>query len=59
MKKLPRTQVMALMSCPYPQPQLLPDIPPSSARGECRMAFIERRKLDPSKNLPYVKIPIS
>jgi dihydroxynaphthoic acid synthetase len=37
-------------------------IPNYNAEEECkerRMAFIERRPIDPSKNQPYVKIPIT
>ena len=35
-----------------------PDYAASEETRERRTAFIERRKIDPSKNLPYVKIPI-
>ncbi len=42
-----------------PMQEYMPDYQISEESRERRMAFIERRKIDPSKNLPYVKIPIS
>ena len=41
-----------------PMQQYIPDYVASDECRERRMAFIERRKIDPSKNLPYAKIPI-
>ena len=41
-----------------PIQEYMPDYQTSEESRERRMAFIERRKIDPSKNLPYVKIPI-
>ena len=41
-----------------PMQEYMPDYQISEESRERRMAFIERRKIDPSKNLPYVKIPI-
>ena len=42
-----------------PIQEYMPDYQASEESRERRMAFIERRKIDPSKNLPYVKIPIT
>jgi hypothetical protein len=36
----------------------MPDYLASEECLERRTSFIERRKIDPSKNLPYVAIPI-
>ena len=41
-----------------PIQEYMPDYVTSEECRERRMAFIERRRIDPSKNLPYVKIPI-
>ena len=41
-----------------PMQEYMPEYQTSEESKERRMAFIERRKIDPSKNLPYVKIPI-
>ena len=41
-----------------PMQQYIPDYVASDECRERRRAFIERRKIDPSKNLPYAKIPI-
>jgi 2-ketocyclohexanecarboxyl-CoA hydrolase len=41
-----------------PVQEYIPDYFASEECRERRMAFIERRKIDPSKNLSYVKIPI-
>ncbi|MFB3097139.1 MAG: enoyl-CoA hydratase-related protein [Dehalococcoidia bacterium] len=41
-----------------PMQEYMPDYQISEESRERRMAFLERRKIDPSKNLPYVKIPI-
>ncbi len=41
-----------------PMQEYMPDYQISEESRERRMAFIERRKIDSSKNLPYVKIPI-
>ena len=41
-----------------PMQEYMPDYQISEESRERRMAFIERRKIDASKNLPYVKIPI-
>ncbi len=41
-----------------PMQEHMPDYSASDETRERRMAFIERRPIDPSKNLPYVKIPI-
>lgn len=41
-----------------PARQYVPDYNTSEEAKERRLAFIERRPLDLSKNLPYVKIPI-
>ena len=41
-----------------PIQEYIPDYVKSEECRERRTAFIERRKIDPSKNLPYVKIPI-
>ena len=41
-----------------PMQEYMPDYGASEETRERRMAFIERRPIDPSKNLPYVKIPI-
>jgi len=38
--------------------EYMPEYVTSEGFRERRMAFIERRKIDPSKNLPYAKIPI-
>ena len=42
-----------------PFQEYMPDYSASEETRERRMAFIERRPIDASKNLPYVKIPIS
>jgi hypothetical protein len=41
-----------------PIQEYMPDYMASEECRERRMAFIERRKIDPAKNLPIVKIPI-
>ncbi len=41
-----------------PIQEYMPDYVASEECRERRMAFIERRKIDPSKNLPYIKSPI-
>jgi len=41
-----------------PIQQYMPDYQTTEEAKERRLAFIERRKIDPSKNVPYVKIPI-
>ena len=41
-----------------PMQQYMPDYVTSDECRERRMAFIERRPIDSSKNLPYAKIPI-
>ncbi len=41
-----------------PIQEYMPEYVTSEGSRERRMAFIERRKIDPSKNLPYAKIPI-
>ena len=41
-----------------PIQQYMPDYQTTEEAKERRMAFIERRPIDPSKNVPYVKIPI-
>ena len=41
-----------------PIQEYMPDYQASEESRERRMAFIERRPIDASKNLPYVKIPI-
>ena len=41
-----------------PFQEYMPDYSASEETRERRMAFIERRPIDASKNLPYVKIPI-
>ena len=40
-----------------PMQEYMPEYQTSKESKERRMAFIERRKIDPSKNLPYVKFP--
>ena len=41
-----------------PVQQYIPDFSASEEGRERRTAFIERRPIDPSKNMPYVEIPI-
>ncbi len=41
-----------------PVQQHIPDFAASEEGHERRTAFIERRPIDPSKNLPYALIPI-
>ena len=41
-----------------PIQQYMPDYQATEEAQERRLAFIERRRIDPSKNVPYVKIPI-
>ena len=41
-----------------PVQQHIPDFSASEEGRERRTAFIERRPIDPSKNMPYVEIPI-
>lgn len=41
-----------------PAQQYVPDYNTSEEAKERRLSFIERRPLDESKNLPYVKVPI-
>ncbi len=42
-----------------PMEEHMPDYLASEECLERRTSFIERRKIDPSKNLAYVKIPIN
>jgi dihydroxynaphthoic acid synthetase len=42
-----------------PVQQYIPDFSASDEGRERRTAFIERRPIDPSKNMPYVEIPIA
>ena len=41
-----------------PMQEYMPDYQATEEAQERRLAFIERRRIDPSKNVPYVKIPI-
>ena len=41
-----------------PMQEHMPDYQTTEEAQERRLAFIERRRIDPSKNVPYVKIPI-
>ncbi len=41
-----------------PMQEYMPDYQTTEEAQERRLAFIERRRIDPSKNVPYVKIPI-
>ena len=41
-----------------PIQELMPDYQTTEEARERRMAFIERRPIDPSKNVPYVKVAI-
>jgi len=36
----------------------MPDYQATEEARERRMAFIERRPIDPSKNVPYINVPI-
>ena len=39
-----------------PAKQFIPDYAKSEEATERRLAFLERRPIDPSKNLPFIKI---
>ncbi len=41
-----------------PIQEYMPDYQTTEEARERRMAFIERRPIDPSKNVPYIKVPI-
>ena len=41
-----------------PIQEYMPDYQATEEARERRMAFIERRPIDPSKNVPYIKVPI-
>ncbi len=41
-----------------PMQEYMPDYQATEEAQERRLAFIERRRIDPSKNVPYIKVPI-